>query len=55
MNEKQVKKIRQYYRRNIQKKAESMGKQIGNVMKPKPKFIPWKVWMWILGFFIKLK
>jgi hypothetical protein len=55
MNGKQSKKIRQYYRRDIKKNAELAGKKIGNVMKPKPKFIPWKVWMWILGFFIKLK
>lgn len=43
------------YRKEMKKEAEEMGKAIGNVMKPKPKYVPWRLWMWGLGFFIKIK
>jgi len=55
MSQKNAKKFRKLFRKTAGKRAEEMGKQIGNVMKPKPKFIPWFVWTWLLGFFIKMK
>lgn len=55
MNNKKAKKIRQLYRRDIKKNAEAFGKELGNAMKPKPRWISWKVWMWMIGIFIKLK
>lgn len=55
MNSKQAKKLRQCYRRDVQKQAGEMANLIGNAMKPKPKFIPWKLWLWAAGFFIKIK
>lgn len=55
MSGKNDRKIRQYYRREVSKKAESMGEILGNHMKPKPKWIPWKAWFLMMGFFIKIK
>lgn len=55
MSNKQQKKIRQLYRRDLQDKAEALGKALGNCMKPKPRWVPWAVWMWGLGIFIKIK
>jgi len=55
MNNKQIKKIRQLYRRGVLKEAKEFGRIIGNAMKPKPRFIPWGVWLWGAGFFIKIK
>lgn len=46
---------RKFYRRDMQKSAKDMGKSLGNLMKPKPKYIPWKIWLWMMGFFIKIK
>lgn len=44
-----------FYRKNMAKEAELIGRQIGNVMKPKPKWIPFFIWLWMLGFFIKIQ
>lgn len=55
MNSKTARKTRQLYRRTVRKTAQGLGKELGNAMKPKPKWIPGKMWMWMLGFFIKLK
>lgn len=59
MSQKTAKKTRQLYRRTVRKTAQELGKElgkeIGNAMKPRPKWISEKIWMWMLGFFIKLK
>lgn len=55
MSNKAHKKMRQLYRRDVRQGARDMGETLGNLMKPKPKWIPWKVWMWGLGIFIKVK
>lgn len=52
---KLAKKARQIYRRDVQKTAREQAKLIGNVLKPKPKWVPWPIWMWCLGFFINIK
>ena len=55
MNEKKSKKIRQLYRKEVRKEANEMGRLIGNAMKPKPKWIPWRIWIWGASIFIKIK
>lgn len=55
MNQKTAKKIRQLYRRDVTRQAKEMAELIGNNMKPKPKLIPWKVWLWGASLFIKIK
>lgn len=55
MSGKQSKKVRQYYRRDLKKAAKENAEMLGNAMKPKPKYIPWKLWLWMIGFFIKIK
>jgi hypothetical protein len=54
MNGKQAKKIRQQFKREMQKTAQEMGRTMGNVLKPKPKWIPQFVWIFLLGFFIRI-
>lgn len=53
--QKIARKARQIYRKEMRKEAEEMGKLIGNVLKPKPRFIPWFLWLWAISFFIKVK
>jgi len=53
-NKKIAKKARQYYRRDVQRGAREWAAQIGNAMKPKPKWIPMKLWLKGAGIFIKI-
>lgn len=53
--QKVARKARKIYRKEMKKEAEEMGRTIGNILKPKPKYIPWKLWLWGMGFFIKIK
>jgi len=55
MNGKQAKKIRQQFKREMQKTAQEMGRTMGNVLKPKPKFIPQWLWIRLMGIFIRIK
>lgn len=50
-----AKKARAIYRKEMRKEAQQLGQLLGNALKPKPRWVPWKVWMWALGFFIKIK
>lgn len=50
-----AKKARKIYRKEMKREAEAMGKLLGNVLKPKPRWVPWRVWMWGLNIFIKIK
>jgi len=54
MNEKKAKKIRQIYRRDVKDEAKEMAQIIGNAMKPKPRWIPWYVWIKLVSIFIKI-
>lgn len=54
MNEKKAKKIRQIYRRDVQQRARELAELVGNAMKPKPKYIPMRVWVWGASIFIKI-
>lgn len=55
MSNKQSKKLRQMYNRDVRNTARDMGKVLGNLMKPKPRWIPWWLWMAGLRIFIKVK
>ena len=55
MSQKNAKKFRKLFRKTAGKRAEEMGKVIGNVMKPKWKFVPWWAWKLGLSIFIKIK
>lgn len=48
------KKLRQMYNRDVRRTAQSLGKVLGNHLKPKPKWVPWPVWMWGIKIFIKV-
>ena len=50
-----AKKARKIYDKEMKKSAQEMGRLLGNFMKPKPKWVPWKLWMFGLGIFIKIK
>lgn len=55
MNQRQSKKIRQLYKRNLARSAKEFGEYQSNLFKPKPKWIPWFVYKKLLGLFIKIK
>lgn len=54
-SKKIAKKARAIYRKEMKREAESMGKMLGNALKPKPRWVPWFVWMWGIRIFIKVK
>lgn len=59
MSGKQDKKQRQFFRKKFAEeykdKAAEIAKNDMNMFRPKPGWIPMRVWVWILGFFIKIK
>ena len=59
MNGKQAKKQRQFFKREFAKKYQSKADELAaaqvNVFKTKPNWIPMFLWVWALGFFIKIK
>jgi len=59
MSNRQSKKQRQFFKREFKKemlqKAQQVGESIGNILKPKPKFIPQWLWIRLLGIFIRIK
>jgi len=59
MNSKQIKKLRQIYRKDYEGKvlerAKQVGQMVGNAMKPRPRWIPEWVWLKGLSIFIKMK
>lgn len=48
------KKARQY-RREMRELAERDASLIRNNLKPKPKWVPWPIWMWGISIFIETK
>lgn len=46
---------RKIIRKEVQSTAREMGELVGNMMKPKPRWVPWWMWMKGLGIFIKIK
>jgi hypothetical protein len=54
-SQKIAKRARKYFRKETRNEAREMGRMIGNAMKPKPRFLPWFVWMAIVKIVIKTK
>jgi len=54
-SKKLAKLARKYYRKDMRKEAEELGRMLGNAMKPKPKWVPWFVWMALVRLVIKTK
>ena len=59
MSNRQDKKQRQFYRREFEKeykgKASEKADAEMNMFKTKPKWVPMFLWIWALGFFIRIK
>lgn len=62
MSQKQEKRLRKElqmkHREEIKAyraKAEAIAKRDMNMFRPKPRWIPMALWVWILGFFVKIK
>jgi len=54
-NKKQRQILRREFRKEYAKKAEEVAEFQTNLFKPKPKYVPLGLWMWALGFFVKIK
>jgi hypothetical protein len=50
-----ARKARKIFRKEMKKEAEEMGRMIGNILKPKPRWVPWWLWMRGIKIFIKVK
>jgi hypothetical protein len=59
MSSRQSKKQRQFFKREFKKemlqKAQQVGESIGNILKPRPKWIPEFIWIKLLGIFIRIQ
>ncbi len=55
MSKKFWKKKRKVFREEVKQYAEAIGKEIGNVIKPCPKWCPEFIYMKLLSIFIKIK
>lgn len=59
MSQSQEKRARKFLRRTlgpeVKKRADELAWIFGSNMKPKPAWIPTKIWIWMAGFFIKIK
>ena len=53
-SQKIAKKARQIYRKELRGEVKQMSEIISNAFKPKPKWIPWGAWLWMMGFFIRI-
>ncbi len=47
--------MRQVMRKQYGEMYEAFAKQNTNLIKPKPKYVPEALWIWAIGFFIKIK
>lgn len=54
-SKKIAKKARKIYNKEMKREAGEMGRMLGNALKPKPKWVPWFLWMWGIKIFIKVK
>lgn len=50
-----AKKARAIFNKEMKKEAQQMGRTLGNLLKPKPKYCPWWLWMAGIKIFIKVK
>lgn len=49
-----AKLYRKEMRNETVREAEKLGRVLGNVLKPKPKYIPWKLWLWGIRIFMRV-
>jgi len=49
------KSIEKTYRQTIEHEAQKMGRMIGNSFKPKPWWVPMKLWMMGVKIFLNVK
>ena len=54
-SKKIAKKARQYYRREMKKEAQELGRTIGNAIQPKPWWIPMWLWWQLVGLVLKIR
>lgn len=52
---KLAKKARQIYRKEMRNQAREIGQMLGNHMKPKPRWVPWFLWLAGIRIFMKVK
>lgn len=55
MSQRHDRKLRQLYNRDVRNTAKDMGKVLGNHMRPKPRWVPWWVWMRLVRIVIRVK
>jgi hypothetical protein len=55
MNGRVAKKIRQYASRHYDRTIDEILEKQSNMFKPKPRWMPMMIWVWVLGFFVKIK
>lgn len=55
LTSKERDKITREFRREARKLARDEFQMISSAMKPKPKWVPWRLWLWGAGIFIKIK
>lgn len=53
--QKIARKARKIFNKEMKKEARAMGQTLGNILKPKPRFVPWWLWMAGIKIFIKVK
>lgn len=49
------KSIQKDYRQTVEQEARELGQMIGNSLKPKPWWVPMKVWIMGLSIFMRVK
>jgi len=52
--QKVARKAKRIFDRHVRKEADKVKMQLGNLLKPKPKYVPWKLWLWGMRIFIKV-
>ena len=55
MSEKQDKRRRRDIRKLYGDIFSAMSEEAARIIKPKPRFVPYFVWRFLIGFFIKVK
>jgi hypothetical protein len=59
MSQRQDKKMRRFFRQQFQKEYYETARKIAerdmNMFRTKPRWVPLKVWTWLISIFIKVK
>lgn len=51
---KVARKAKRIFDRTVRKEANKVKMTMGDLLKPKPKYVPWPVWLWGVRLFIKV-